>query len=194
MVTVQSIVPFSLSKILTEVRDLLIRQAKEKGVNLEIPVSNLPPVLVGDPMRIRQILINLVGNAIKFTENGFVRVTVDILSRQENSIRLRVEVTDTGIGISGEQQEIVFKSFRQAGGGKTRRFGGTGLGLAIARQLVQLMNGRIGVQSRVGFGSTFWLELPLEVSGEAALARAKTASKSDPTDFSPKKNIRICPS
>ncbi|MCX5883953.1 MAG: ATP-binding protein [Deltaproteobacteria bacterium] len=184
-------VPFSLSKVLTEVRDLMIRQAEDKGVNLEIPVADLPPALLGDPMKIRQILINLVGNAIKFTECGHVRLTVDVLSRQENSIKLRIEVTDTGIGISQEQQEIVFESFCQAEDGMTRRFGGTGLGLAIARQLIQLMNGQIGVQSQVGVGSTFWLELPFEVSGEIILDRIKTASNSNSADSIPKMNIRI---
>jgi TMAO reductase system sensor TorS len=183
-------VSFSLSKILTEVRDLMIRQAEDKGLNLEIYESNLPPTLVGDPMRIRQVLINLVGNAIKFTEIGHVRVTVDVLSRRENCVDLRVEVVDTGIGISREQQEIVFESFCQAEDGMSRRFGGTGLGLAIARQLIQLMNGRIGVQSRVGLGSTFWLELPLEVSEEVIPARIKAPSKGQSETIS-KMNSRI---
>ncbi|MBI5592936.1 MAG: response regulator [Deltaproteobacteria bacterium] len=184
-------VPFSLSKILIEVKDLMIRQAEDKGVNLEIPGVNLLLALLGDPMRIRQILINLVGNAIKFTERGHVRLTADVLSRQENNIRLRIEVKDTGIGISQEQQEIVFKSFCQAKDGMIRRFGGTGLGLAIARQLVQLMHGKIGVQSRVGFGSTFWLELPFEVSGEVTFDCVKTVSNSNPVDSLSKMNIRI---
>ncbi|MBI5594358.1 MAG: response regulator, partial [Deltaproteobacteria bacterium] len=184
-------VPFSLSKILTEVRDLMIRQAEDKGLNLEIPVANPMPPLVGDPLRIRQILINLVGNAIKFTKSGHVRLTVDVLPRQESNISLRIEVTDTGIGISQEQQKIIFESFCQAEDGMTRRFGGTGLGLAIARQLIELMNGRIGVQSRVGFGTSFWLELPLEISAEAILVRVKAGSDTSPTDSLSNMNVRI---
>lgn len=169
-------IPFSLSKILTDVKDLMVQLAEDKGLNLEISASNLPPTLMGDPVRIRQILINLVGNAIKFTETGHVRIAADVLSTQENSITLRIEVIDTGIGISREQQEIVFESFCQAEGGMIRRFGGTGLGLAIARQLIELMNGRIEVQSRIGVGSTFRLELTLEVSDEVVFVRDRVPS------------------
>jgi signal transduction histidine kinase/HPt (histidine-containing phosphotransfer) domain-containing protein/ActR/RegA family two-component response regulator len=184
-------VPFSLSNIFTEVSELLSRQAENKGLHLEIPQTNLLPTLMGDPMRIRQILINLVANAIKFTESGCVRLAVDVSCRTENSVNLRFEVLDTGIGISPEQQENIFESFCQAESGMTRRFGGTGLGLAITKQLVELMQGRIGVDSRIGYGSTFWLELTLNISKEAIPAGFGSAPTCKPRDSLLKMNARI---
>jgi CheY-like chemotaxis protein len=121
-----------------------------------------PMHLRGDPGRLRQILLNLVGNAIKFTDHGEVGVHIGCASETETGAVLRVGVQDTGIGIPMERQAAVFESFTQADGSTTRRFGGTGLGLTITRQLVELMHGRIWLESEPGQGSTFWFELPFD--------------------------------
>src|SRR5690606_7719008 len=121
-----------------------------------------PPRRVrGDPGRIRQVLLNLLGNAVKFTEKGEVTLHLDSTSR-DGRVQLRIEVVDTGIGLSDAEQENLFQPFMQADSSTTRRFGGTGLGLAISRQIIELMHGRIGVVSRPGSGCTFWIELSLE--------------------------------
>ena len=133
-------------------------QAKAKGLALRVSVApNVPRVLVADPSRLRQVLINLVGNALKFTAQG--RVTLSVAAAGPASLRLGV--TDTGIGIPPDQQAALFQKFAQADATITRKFGGTGLGLAICKRLVELMGGTIGLTSAAGEGSTFWCELPL---------------------------------
>jgi signal transduction histidine kinase len=122
---------------------------------------DVPDYLLGDPIRIRQVLLNLVANAVKFTEQGRVEVSVEQTSGNDGARRLRVEVRDTGIGLTPGEQQGLFTLFTQASSEVTRRFGGTGLGLSISRELVQLMGGNIGVYSGVGPGSVFWFELPL---------------------------------
>ena len=116
---------------------------------------DVPFGVIGDPTRLQQVLMNLVGNALKFTERGQVVVAVREDSRTEGSTRLHVSVTDTGIGIPPDKHEAIFEAFRQADGSTTRRFGGTGLGLTISATLVRLMGGRIWVESEPGAGSTF---------------------------------------
>src|SRR5205807_9984768 len=116
---------------------------------------DVPDVVVGDPGRLRQVLVNLVGNAIKFTQRGEVVVSVLVESLDRDGAELHFVVSDTGIGVPPEKRDVIFEAFSQADGSTTRRFGGTGLGLAISRQLVGLMGGRLWVESEVGRGSTF---------------------------------------
>ena len=133
------------------------------------------PYLQGDPGRIRQVLLNLMGNAIKFTERGLVALNIRRAGAPEGKVGLRFEVVDTGIGLTEEARAKLFGSFSQADSSISRRFGGTGLGLAISKRLVELMGGSIGVESQVGKGSTFWVEIALPV-GEKPKEEAQGAS------------------
>ncbi|BCS35369.1 hypothetical protein TBR22_A45960 [Luteitalea sp. TBR-22] len=151
-----------------EVVTLLGVQAQAKGLQLEATIApGTPTVVVIDPGRLRQVLFNLVGNAIKFTEAGGVTVGVSADSLVDGRVTLRVEVTDTGIGIPEEKQRLLFQKFSQADASTTRRFGGTGLGLAISKGLVESMGGRIGVTSAVGRGSQFWFTVQAAVAAGA---------------------------
>ncbi len=156
--------PFDLGTIATNVIDLLKPQAAEKGIELALRWSPLNPrVLVGDEGRLRQVLLNLAGNAVKFTSQGKVTLAVHCPESGAGKARIRFEVEDTGIGISEEVQQQLFQKFTQADASITRRFGGTGLGLAISKELVTLMGGDLGVKSIPGQGSTFSFELLLPV-------------------------------
>ncbi len=158
-------IPFSLRTLVGDLVTLLNGQAQAKNVALVAEIDpQVPEVLLGDPTRMRQILINFITNAIKFTHQGEVRVRVLCLSAFASRAMLRIEVRDTGIGIAAEKQKDLFQSFTQADGSTTRKYGGTGLGLAIVRQLVLVMGGKIGVESEVGQGSVFWCELDFPVA------------------------------
>ena len=149
-------IEFSLVETVAEVTRTLRARASQKGLHLSCRIQpSVPEFLVADPTRLRQILVNLVGNAIKFTERGEVRIQVKLNSASESEVALHFAVSDTGIGIPKDKQQLIFDSFSQADGSTTRRFGGTGLGLAISSQLIGLMGGRIWVESVVGEGSTF---------------------------------------
>lgn len=157
-------IPLDIRGVVTEVQSLLDVQASKKGLHLSSNVADdVPARVLGDPTRLRQILTNLVGNAIKFTEKGSVQIELKQVSTVYGRTRLRFEVNDTGIGIPMEQQAIIFDSFVQADGSTTRRFGGAGLGLAICKQLVTLMGGEIDVTSATGLGSTFSFTLTLPI-------------------------------
>ncbi len=157
-------VDFNLSQMIDHVRSLLAPKALEKKVDLITEIDPaLPDWLKGDPTRLRQILFNLIDNAIKFTDTGAVTVCARQVSRYDHMIDIRLSITDTGIGIAPEDQSRLFDRFEQADRSSTRRFGGTGLGLAITRQLTELMGGQIGVESVAGSGSTFTVNLPFEI-------------------------------
>ncbi|TAN66499.1 MAG: GAF domain-containing sensor histidine kinase [Methylobacter sp.] len=151
-------IEFSFGNILRTVADLFAARAEEKGVELFVEMGNdLPSQVLGDPLRVSQVLSNLIGNAIKFTDHGEVYVIVERLSEtiDGNSLMLRIAVRDTGIGLTKEQADALFQPFMQADASITRRFGGTGLGLTISKRLVELMDGEISVTSTLGQGSTF---------------------------------------
>jgi len=157
------ITDFDIHETMGEVADLLAAQAHQKGLSFACRIPpGVPARLSGDPSRIRQVLVNLAGNAIKFTETGEVTMAVHPITREAGPVSLRFSVRDTGVGIAPERQAAVFDSFIQADGSTTRKYGGTGLGLTISRQLVEMMGGRIGVESEPGRGSTFWFDLTLE--------------------------------
>jgi signal transduction histidine kinase/ActR/RegA family two-component response regulator len=160
-------IAFDLSEAAGGVARLMTAQAYEKKLDLVFRYApDTPRWVIGDAGRIRQILVNLVGNAIKFTAQGHVLVSIECEHRGEQVASLRISVADTGIGIPENKIASVFERFTQADASTTRRYGGTGLGLAISRQLVVLMGGTIGVSSRPGEGSTFWVNLPLPVAAE----------------------------
>jgi signal transduction histidine kinase/DNA-binding response OmpR family regulator len=163
--------PFDLRQVVEDVNELLASQAQERGLDLllEYPAT-LPQRFIGSGGRIRQVMTNLVGNAIKFTEKGHVLITVECTAPQGDKVPLRVSVRDTGAGIAPDKLDLLFHKFSQVDGSSTRKYGGTGLGLAISKQLVDLMGGSIGVESQLGMGSTFWFELQLPVDPEPAPA------------------------
>jgi len=152
-----------LHALINSTAAMLAPQANAKGLEFMVHIAPETPFLLrGDPLHLRQVLINLIGNAIKFTEKGSIEVRVHLLEEGIANTRLHFKVTDTGIGITPQAQERIFESFTQADESTTRRFGGTGLGTTIARQLVELMGGKIGVRSAPGAGASFWFELDLE--------------------------------
>jgi len=162
--------PFHLETLTAKVASLFGATATAKGLELRIEsLAESPGPLLGDALRLEQVLINLTGNAIKFTAQGEVAILIQTLSLSETAVRLRFEVRDTGLGISPEVQATLFTPFTQADAGISRRFGGTGLGLSIAKRLVELMGGTIGVDSQPGQGSTFWVEVTLPRTTAAAV-------------------------
>jgi two-component system sensor histidine kinase RpfC len=166
--------PFDLYATMKSTVRMLAPQAEKKGLACNLHISpDTPFHVLGDDLHLRQVLINLIGNAIKFTHEGFVHVNVQPVSAGDHYVRLRFEVIDTGIGIPEDAQDRIFEKFTQANQSVTREFGGTGLGTSIARNLVELMGGRIGLLSESGRGSTFWFELPLALAPEDAAGPAE---------------------
>ena len=167
-------VSFDALSLTRQVLDGFAGVVAGKSLDVSVEASDdLPRWVVGDPGRLRQILTNLVGNALKFTAKGSIRVRWETVSREGNNVVLRASVTDTGVGIPADKADLVFERFRQADSSTTRRFGGTGLGLAISKLLVEAMGGTIGVRSEEMKGSVFWFELPLTVGAEPPHAESR---------------------
>jgi signal transduction histidine kinase/CheY-like chemotaxis protein/HPt (histidine-containing phosphotransfer) domain-containing protein len=175
---------FDLRTVLDESSELVAASAAMKGLRFSLTVdSDVPPHVIGDSGRLRQVLLNLLSNAVKFTESGTVHLAVSRQAGQDNASILRFMVSDTGIGLSPQQQSGLFQAFSQADRSTTRRFGGTGLGLSIAKHLVELMGGTIGVLSQIGQGTTFWFNVCLPA------ATAPAASLPAPDDNAGVRNL-----
>ncbi|MFA6901214.1 MAG: response regulator [Desulfurivibrionaceae bacterium] len=179
-------IEFSLQDILVNLLEMFRESCRDKGINLNIDVAgDVPYLLIGDPLRLGQVLVNLLSNAIKFTSQGEITVIIHCLEKMEGSVRLRVQVRDSGIGIQPEKIATIFNAFEQVDGSTTRQYGGTGLGLTICKKLLQMMGGEINVDSTPGTGSTFCFELPL---GLPAVSQASTA---EALDFSGKRILVV---
>jgi diguanylate cyclase (GGDEF)-like protein len=174
-------VAFPLDDLLDNLAGVIAPQTREKGVQLVLRVADdVPPRLLGDPLRLGQVLLNLAGNAAKFTQQGEVRLSVEVLARPPGVAVLRFAVRDTGIGMSQQQVGGLFQSFSQADNSVTRKYGGTGLGLAISRQLVQLMGGDIVVESQPGLGSCFSFDIALGVAATVPASEPSAGPASGP--------------
>ncbi|MCP4010631.1 MAG: response regulator [Proteobacteria bacterium] len=184
---------FDIVKIISETVNLLEIHAKEKQLAIRTELLKASPrELQGDPGRIRQILTNLIGNAIKFTEHGSVTVRLNTEVMSKNKVVVNVEVVDTGIGVSEEAREHIFDAFQQADDSTTRRFGGTGLGLTICRQLVEMMHGKIGINNNKGPGATFWFKIPFDIAAVSLPETdLKLSSDSEPLHSELLANTRV---
>jgi CheY-like chemotaxis protein len=168
-------IEFNLEELVEDCAEVLSEQAHSKNIELICHLeSDVHRRVTGDPTRIRQVLTNLTGNAVKFTNTGEVRIHVERLESTPEISALKFSIIDTGVGIAERAIDTVFNSFAQADGSTTRKFGGTGLGLAISRQLIEGMGGRIGVASELGKGSVFWFELEMPVASQTQVGQTQT--------------------
>ncbi len=169
-------IPFDARVLVEDIADSMALQAEQKGLEMVCHIhQDLPPFLIGDPQSLRQVMVNLIGNAVKFTDAGEILLEVEPVDDGDaaSSARVTLEfsVTDTGIGIEADKQALIFQRFHQAGRSTRRSYGGTGLGLAISKQLIELMGGRIGVTSQPGKGARFWFRLPFDIHDEPGSKR-----------------------
>ena len=179
-------IPFHLTEQVEEVIKVLTIKANENKVSLNKSFGpGVPAMVKGDPYRLKQVITNLVNNAIKFTFDGKVTIETLLEKDGDRSVKLRVKVIDTGIGISAEAQEKLFKSFSQADSSTTRKYGGTGLGLAISKSLCEMMDGEIGVESELGKGSTFWFTSVFEKIQDQEIQKASTPTADTETETQP---------
>jgi PAS domain S-box-containing protein len=171
-------VAFQIADKVKVIEELWLAPAQQKDLYLRAVIAdNVPPTVIGDPMRLRQVLFNLVNNAIKFTSAGGVTVRVNLAGRTGNELKIRFEVEDTGIGIPPDKRAIIFDAFTQADSTTNRRYGGTGLGLNICKRLVDMMGGAIGVESKLGEGSTFWFTIACRDAEAARHNRADAVAE-----------------
>jgi signal transduction histidine kinase len=169
-------IEFKVREIVQGVTQTFVSAAHQKNLKLDSRIANeVPEVLVGDPLRLRQILVNLVGNAVKFTTRGEVAVGVSLESVGEQNVRLRFTIRDTGVGIPPEKLKVIFEAFSQADNSSTRKFGGTGLGLTISSRLVELMGGEIWAESNSGSGSQFQFTAQFACGRSAIRSMSTTA-------------------
>lgn len=184
-------IDFDLRLRMAELRKTFEHRTKEKGIDFRINVAEIiPQVIKGDPYRLNQILFNLVGNAIKFTSEGYIQVSVEIAEQKEGKLLLRFSVQDTGIGIPESAQAKIFESFTQANTDTTRKYGGTGLGLAITKNLVQLQGGELSLKSNVGEGTTFFATIEYSTGSEVNLEE-KNKKEEEPADLSQLKILLV---
>ncbi|MBD0785544.1 histidine kinase [Vibrio sp. Y2-5] len=179
-------IPFNIYSIAQDVYELCEAKVSTKGLGLHVDVEENIPTLLGDPLRIKQVLLNFVANAAKFTAQGSISVTIHVVSTSGDQTKLRIEVNDTGIGLTDEEQLKIFESFQQADTSTTRKYGGTGLGLTISRSIAKLMDGEIGVDSRPGEGSTFWFEVTLDTSFEESSEQLNNSMRLSNLDYNTK--------
>jgi len=171
---------FRLSEVISMITELMLPKSSEKNIRLSTKIDQrVPDNLIGDPTRLNQILLNLVGNGVKFTNHGEVKISVEVLSETDDTVELKFSITDTGIGIPEDKLNSLFKAFTQVSNEATRKYGGTGLGLAIAKQLVELQGGTIAVQSKVDVGSTFSFILKFKKNNNPVVEGEKNIEKAD---------------
>jgi len=181
---------FSIHEIANSVREMLLLKAEEKLIELKIHIDeSVPNKVIGDPTRVNQVLINLAGNAVKFTNEGYVKINVSVNKIEEETLWVKFDIIDTGIGIAQDYIDKIFESFTQAGTDVTRKFGGTGLGLTISRQLVSLMGGDISVTSELGSGTTFSFIIPLTKATDQDLHSKESGVSPDIIEHL--RNIRV---
>ncbi|MGJ5815172.1 two-component regulator propeller domain-containing protein [Paludibaculum fermentans] len=183
-------VPFSIAGCLDLARDTFASQSIAKGLEVQVDVPpSVPEQLLGDSRRVGQVVMNLVGNAVKFTQHGSITLSARVDSAIGDIVRLRVQVRDTGIGIPVEKQQLIFEPFRQADGSTARTYGGTGLGLSISARLVEIMGGRLTVESALGQGSVFSFTLPLKLAAFGGVAPSEAVAGSQP--FAAGHSVRV---
>jgi len=171
-------IPFDFRQIVKDIVVLHSLKSEQKGVSLKQAIDDaLPGTLIGDPTRLRQVIVNLVSNALKFTKQGEVKISVEVLQNNNDSVDIKVTVSDSGIGIAQSALDTLFNAFTQADGSTTRKYGGTGLGLAIVSQLVEMMNGTLGVESEEGKGSSFWFIANYPCTDEACASAENTVKQ-----------------
>src|ERR1700730_13670049 len=168
--------PFDITALVKEIIAGFAIRARAKSLDLDSTLPDEPLAILGDPGRLRQVLTNIIGNAIKFTETGKVSVRMETLAGTAESVNVKFYVQDTGIGVSSEYRGRIFQAFMQGDSSTTRRYGGTGLGLAISKQLVELLGGDIGVESEPGRGSKFWFSVMFEKQRLEAPSAARIAT------------------